>query len=123
MPHPSLLVTQNPTGSGWVLKISAVTLCRLVLNTTRRFAYPFAPALSRGMGVPLTAVTSIIAVNQSTAILGIFFGPLADRLGYRLMMLSGMGMLVLGMFTGGFLPFYGVVLASLFLAGLGKSVF
>jgi predicted MFS family arabinose efflux permease len=75
------------------------------------------------MGVPLTAVTSIIAVNQSTAILGMFFGPLADRLGYRLMMLSGLGMLVLGMFAGGFLPFYGIVLAALFLAGMGKSVF
>ncbi|MCK5195294.1 MAG: MFS transporter, partial [Desulfobulbaceae bacterium] len=28
-----------------------------------------------------------------------------------------------GMFAGGFLPFYGVVLAALFLAGLGKNVF
>ena len=39
------------------------------------------------------------------------------------MMLSGLGMLVLGMFAGGFLPFYGIVLAALFLAGMGKSVF
>jgi predicted MFS family arabinose efflux permease len=75
------------------------------------------------MGVPLTAVTAMIAVNQSTALLGMFFGPLADRLGYRLMMLIGLGMLVLGMFAGGLLPFYGVVLTALFLAGLGKSVF
>jgi DHA1 family inner membrane transport protein len=123
MPCPSSLVTQDWKRSGLVLKISAVTLCRLVLNTARRFAYPFAPALSRGMGVPLTAVTSIIAVNQFTAVPGMFFGPLADRLGYRLMMLVGLGMLVLGMFAGGFLPVYGVVLAALFLAGLGKSIF
>jgi len=116
-------VTQDMQGSGWAWKVCVATLCRLALNTARRFAYPFAPALSRGMGVPLTAVTSIIAVNQSTAILGMFFGPLADRLGYRLMMLSGLGMLVLGMFAGGFLPFYGIVLAALFLAGMGKSVF
>lgn len=101
----------------------AAILCRLVLNTARRFAYPFAPVLSRGLGVPLTAVTSLIAVNQTTGILGIFFGPLADRFGYRLMMLAGLGMLVVGMFAGGFLPFYGVVLAALFLAGLGKTVF
>jgi predicted MFS family arabinose efflux permease len=97
--------------------------CRLVLNTARRFAYPFAPALSRGLGVPLTAVTSLIAVNQATAILGMLFGPVADRLGYRLMMLIGLAMLTVGMFAGGFLPFYGVVLISLFLAGMGKSVF
>jgi len=71
----------------------------------------------------LTAVTSIIAVNQATTLLGMFFGPLADRLGYRLMMLAGLGFLTVGMFLGGILPFYGVVMAGLFLSGLGKSVF
>jgi predicted MFS family arabinose efflux permease len=98
-------------------------LCRLLLNTARRFAYPFAPVLSRGIGVSLTAFTSIIAVNQATTLLGMFFGPLADRLGYRLMMLAGLGLLTVGMFLGGILPFYGVVMAGLFLSGLGKSVF
>ena len=105
------------------LIIVVTTLCRLVLNTARRFAYPFAPVLSRGLGVPLTAVTSLIAVNQATSILGVFFGPVADRLGYRLMMQAGMALLVVGMFAGGFLPFYGVILVALFLAGLGKSMF
>lgn len=115
--------TRDIPDRGLAWKVCVAMLCRLALNTARRFAYPFAPALSRGMGVPLTAVTSIIAVNQSTAILGMFFGPLADRLGYRLMMYSGLGMLVLGMFAGGLLPFYGVVMAALFLAGMGKSIF
>ena len=109
--------------SGLALEIGVATICRLALNTARRFAYPFAPALSRGLGVSLTAVTSIIALNQATAVIGILFGPLADRLGYRLMMFAGLGMLVLGMFSAGCLPFYGVVLTALFLAGLGKSLF
>jgi predicted MFS family arabinose efflux permease len=39
------------------------------------------------------------------------------------MMLTGMALLVAGMFAGGFFPFYGVVLLALFLAGLGKSIF
>jgi predicted MFS family arabinose efflux permease len=105
------------------LTIVVTTLCRLVLNTARRFVYPFAPALSRGLGVPLTAITSLIAVNQATSVIGLFFGPVADRLGYRLMMLAGMALLVVGMFAGGFFPFYGVILIALFLAGLGKSIF
>jgi predicted MFS family arabinose efflux permease len=62
-------------------------------------------------------------VNQATAVLGLFFGPIADRLGYRLMMLGGMALLVAGMFAGGLFPSYGVVLIALFLAGLGKSIF
>ena len=106
-----------------VLKIFTATLCRVILNTSRRFAYPFAPALSRGLGVELTAITSLIAVNQATALFGIFSGPVADRLGYRLMMLAAMAMLALGMFAGGLFPFYGVILVALFLAGIGKTIF
>jgi predicted MFS family arabinose efflux permease len=106
-----------------VWKVGVAISCRLVLNTARRFAYPFAPVLSRGLNVPLTAVTALIAMNQATAIPGLIFGPLADRLGYRLMMLCGLGMLTFGMFSGGFFPFYWVVMAALFLAGLGKTVF
>ena len=105
------------------LKIFIATLCRVILNTSRRFAYPFAPVLSRGLGVELTAITSLIAANQATALFGIFFGPVADRLGYRLMMLAALAMLTLGMFAGGFFPFYGVILVALFLAGTGKTIF
>jgi DHA1 family inner membrane transport protein len=110
-----------PHSLAWQMGLA--TACRLVLNTARRFAYPFAPVLSRGLGVPLTAITSLIAVNQATSIIGMFFGPVSDLLGYRLMMLAGLGTLAAGMFAGGFLPFYGVILVSFFLAGLGKSVF
>jgi predicted MFS family arabinose efflux permease len=105
------------------LKILIATLCRVILNTSRRFAYPFAPVLSRGLGVELTAITSLIAANQATSLLGLFFGPLSDRLGYRLMMLAAMAMLALGMFAGGLFPFYGVILVALFLSGVGKTIF
>ena len=123
MPEESAPDRAPTSVSRLTVNIGVTTLCRLVLNTARRFAYPFAPALSRGLGVPLTAITSLIAINQATAVLGLFFGPVADRLGYRLMMLTGMTLLVAGMFAGGFFPFYGVVLVALFLAGLGKSIF
>ena len=123
MPDKSVSERTSTSVSQLTLSIVVTTLCRLVLNTARRFAYPFAPALSRGLGVPLTAITSLIAVNQATSVLGLFFGPVADRLGYRLMMLTGMALLAGGMFAGGFFPFYGVILVALFLAGLGKSIF
>jgi predicted MFS family arabinose efflux permease len=75
------------------------------------------------LGVPLPAVTALIAVNQATAVLGALFGPLIDRIGYRPVMLFGMGLLAVGMFAAGFLPVYAVVLVSLLLAGMGKSIF
>ncbi len=73
--------------------------------------------------MPLAAITSLIAVNQVTGVLSPVFGPLADRWGYRMMMLAGLAMLTAGMLAGGLLPVYGVVLLALFLAGLCKSIF
>jgi DHA1 family inner membrane transport protein len=104
-------------------QLGTATLARLIINTSRRFAYPFASALSRGLDVPLAAITSLIAVNQMTGVLSPVFGPLADRWGYRVMMLAGLAMLTGGMLAGGLLPVYGVVLLALFLAGLCKSIF
>ena len=123
MPDPKPITPSSSSSSRIVFSIIVSSLNRIILNTARRFPYPFAPALSRGLDVPLSGVTSLIAVNQATGLLGLFFGPLADRLGYRLMMLGGLTLLVLGMFTAGVLPYYGVVLTAIFLAGLAKTVF
>jgi DHA1 family inner membrane transport protein len=113
----------GPIARRLALQLSAATLARLVLNTSRRFAYTFAPALSRGLGVPLPAITRLIAINQATGVLSLFFGPLGDRWGYRVMMLAGLGALTVGMLAGGLVPVYGMVLLALLLAGLGKSFF
>lgn len=123
MPEQAIETKAVNRGESLALMGGAAILSRLALNTARRFAYPFAPVISRGLGVPVTAVTSIIALNQATGILGMFFGPLTDRFGYRVMMMAGLSMMVLGMFAAGFFPFYGVVLGALILAGLGKNIF
>ncbi|MCB0211780.1 MAG: MFS transporter [Anaerolineae bacterium] len=119
------LTTPVPESSSrkLALEMTVAALARLLLNTSRRFAYPFAPALSRGLGVPLVSITSLIALNQLTGILSPLFGPLSDRWGYRTMMLSGLGLMAIGMLAGGFLPFYLTILIALFLAGLGKNIF
>jgi len=115
--------SQTRSKSGFTARVGTVVFSRIVINTARRFAYPFAPALSRGLDVPLSAVTAAIGVNQATGVLGMIFGPISDRLGYRFMMLVGMSMLVVGMFAAGILPMYATVLAALFLAGLAKNIF
>ncbi len=114
----------NPAPArGLALQMTVAALGRFIINTSRRFVYPYAPALSRGLGVPLTSITALIALNQFTGVLSPLFGPLSDRWGYRVMMLTGLGILAAGMLACGLLPFYGVILVALFLAGLGKSMF
>ena len=104
-------------------QIFAVLFFRLLLNTGRRFVYPFAPALSRGLEVPLAAITSIIAASQLTSLLGLFSGPLADRFGFRVMMQAGLALLAAGMLLCGLAPGYWPVFLGLVVASFGKTVF
>jgi len=83
-----------------VVELGAAALARLFLNTTRCFAYPFAPGL-----------------------LSPLLGPLADRWGPRTMMLLGLGCLAAGMLAAAALPFYATALVALAMAGVGKSCF
>lgn len=85
--------------------------------------YPFAPALSRGLEVPLGAITSIIATSQMTSLLGLFSGPLADRIGYRFVMRTGLAMLAAGMLLCGLVPTYWPVFVGLVIASFGKTLF
>ncbi len=108
---------------GLATQVTAAVFCRILLNTARRFAYPFAPVLSRGLGVPITAVTRLIATNEVPSVFGIFFGPVIDRVGSRKIMFTGLVLLLVGMLAAGVFPIYWVVWMAFLLAGFGKSLF
>lgn len=112
---------QSLHGLTWRLGVAAAV--RLLFNTAIRFAYPYAPVLGRGLGVPAEAVSSLLAANQLAGIFGLISGPMSDRWGRRRMMLAGSVILGGGMLLGGALPVYGGVLLALVLAGLGKSLY
>src|SRR5215475_638682 len=106
-----------------VVELGAAVLARFFLNTALRFAYPFAPALARGLDVPLTQITSLVAINQGSGLLSPVLGPLVDRWGPRALMLVGLSGLALGTLAAALLPFYATVLIALAMAGFGKSCF
>lgn len=100
-----------------------IFLVRLLLSIGRRFTYPFAPALSRSLDVPLTAITTIIASSQFTSLFGLFSGPLADRIGNRVVMRTGLALLSIGMLLCGLIPEYWAVFIGLIIASFGKTIF
>lgn len=105
------------------VQLGVAVMARLILNTSRRMPYAFAPAFSRGLGVPLSAITSLIALNQATSLLGPLSGPLGDRWGYRTMMLSGLALLSIGMLAVGVVPAYLAAVIAVALAGVAKILF
>ncbi|SDP14906.1 MFS transporter [Desulforhopalus singaporensis] len=96
---------------------------RLLLNTGRRFIYPFAPLLGRSLGVPLSAITSVLAFSQFVSLAGVVSGPVTDIIGTRFMMRMGLAMLAVGMLICGLVPHYWFVFFGLVLGSMGKTVF
>jgi hypothetical protein len=113
------------------IELAAAALARLFLNTARRFAYPFAPALARGLDVPLTHVTSLVALNQGTGLLtpleftmvtavGLITEVLPDARGTMMGALSATSSTgrMLGALTGGYVWLWGGLAATGCAAGL-----
>ena len=118
----SLSVLSTP-GRSLPLQLGSIFVSRLVVSTSRRMIYTFALAFSRGLGVPLTSITSLIALNQSTGIFGPVFGFLGDYSGYRAIMMAGLALLSAGLWIGGLLPGYVTLGIALVLIGLAKALF
>lgn len=104
-------------------RLVVATLVRLVVNTAKRFPYPFASALGRGLDLPLTAVTSMIAVNQATGLLSPAFGPLVDLWGSQTVMAASLALFSTGLLVAGAVPAQTTVLLGLVLAGIAKSIY
>ena len=104
--------------------IGFLALVRLVLNTAFRFVYPFLPAISRGLGIPLTQAGFLVSarwIGAATTPLAIqsVGGGEARRKTIRI---------ALGMFIGGLVVSvafgaYWAALAGFAMYGLGKSMF
>ena len=65
-------------------------LARLALNLQYRVVYPFLPAISRGLGVPLETASLLLTVRSLVGAFSPVYGLAADRYGRRPMMLAGL---------------------------------
>ena len=120
MPHLPDAATAPPR---LATQIVAGVLARVLTNTARRFIYPFAPALSRGVGVPIAAITSVIAAYQFTGVISPLFGPIIDRLGYRFAMLLGLGIMGASLISIGLFPVYVVLAVALVISAIGRNIY
>jgi predicted MFS family arabinose efflux permease len=120
---PNRLPLARATMRRTIWRLGCAGLARLFLNTAVRMGYPFAPILSRGLGVPLTSLTSSLAISQGAGMFGLITGPMADSWGRRRMMLVGLTSLAGGMLFAGAFPALTSVLLAFLLAGLAKTFY
>ena len=105
------------------VQLVVLTLARLVLNTGIRMVYPFAPALSRGLGVEVTAVYRLLTLRSLTGFTSPLFGPLSDRFGRKPIIAAAMLFCMLACLLVVIWPTYWPLGATLIFISLAKVVY
>ncbi len=102
----------------WVLLLS-----RLALNMQMRVIYPFLPAISRGLGVPLGKTSLLLTARAIANLSSPLYGALSDRYGRRALMLAGLVILTTGTLFVALAPSFGAVLIAVAFLSLCKAVY
>jgi predicted MFS family arabinose efflux permease len=105
------------------VQLIALTLAQLVLNTGVRMVYPFAPELSRGLGVEITAVYRLLTLRSLTGFISPIFGPLSDRVGRKPVIVAAMFLCALACLLVVIWPAYWPLGATLILIALAKVIY
>ncbi len=96
-------------------------LARFALNFPFRFIYPFLPAISRGLNVPLETASLLLTVRSLAGATSPVYGLLADHHGRRPVMLGGLAALVIGAALTGITPSFALALGAFALLGVSKA--
>ncbi len=102
--------------------VLTLTFSRLVVNTCRRFAYPFLPALARELAVAPAALQGVLAVQGGAGVLSPLAGPLAERHGRRRLMLAPLAAMAVVAGAAAVIPGPATFVVALVAFGAGKMV-
>lgn len=102
---------------------STILFARLALNMQMRVIYPFLPAISRGLGVPLQTTSLILTARALANLSSPLYGVLSDRFGRRALMLAGLVILTTGTLFVALAPSFGTVVVAVAFLSLSKAVF
>ena len=60
------------------MQVFATIVARLTINTAVRMLYPFLPAFSRGIGVPIETLIQLLSLRSALAMIAPVFGRLSQ---------------------------------------------
>lgn len=114
---------EKPSDSSSFLMILIVTFARLAPNMGRRVLYPFVPALSRLLGVPVNDVQTVIALQGGTGLFSPIVAPLTSRYGRKRVMLGALGLFIFAGVMGAVIGTFWAVALTFLMFGASKMIY
>lgn len=96
---------------------------RIVVSTTRRFAYPFLGDIAMRLNTPLSTLQGLMGLQAGTGLFSPLSGPAAERYGRKRVILVSIGMMVAASVWVALFPTLIVFGIGMMLLGIGKLVF
>ncbi len=103
--------------------IGISSLAKLLVDTNTQIFSPFLPIIATGLGIDVVTLGRLLSLRSAVGILAPFFGTLADRRGYRLVLRLGLWLTAAGMFLIGSSHQLWMVALGMVATGLGVSAF
>lgn len=103
-------------------QLATLFVSRLVLFAIYRVAYPLIPFLAEQFGVPVEEASLLITVLVGIGVTSLIGGWLADRVGYRTMMVVGLGGAAIGTLCVAVAPTLGIMIVAYSICGIGSSL-
>ncbi len=108
---------------GVIRSILAIVFARLVINISKRFAYPFVSPIGAAFGVSVDSVQNVIALTNGAGLMSPLLGTISERYGRKTVMVGCLLMMTLMSLLGALFAHWGVFVLVMFSLGVGKIIF
>ncbi|CAN5747879.1 MFS transporter [soil metagenome] len=103
--------------------ISISIVAKLLVDTNTQIFNPFLHIIATGLGIDVVTLGRLLSLRSAVGILAPFFGTLADRRGYRVVIRLGLLLTAAGMFLIGSSQQLWMATLGMIATGLGVSAF
>jgi len=103
--------------------ISTSIIARIIVDTGVQLFNPFLPLIASGLGTSVVVMGRLVSLRSAMGLLSPAFGAAADRYGYRLVLRLGLLLSAVGMLVVGVSPSAWPAALGMVIAGLGMAAF
>ena len=106
-----------------IRSILAIVFGRLVINISKRFAYPFVSPIAATFAVSADSIQNVIALTNGAGLISPILGTISEHYGRKTVMVGSLLFVTAMSFLAAIFSDYGVFVLVMFALGIGKIIY